>query len=55
MEALCSSLDCAVILSDSVASVELGPRAIPRPCTRLRGIATERELFTFAPFSVWTA
>jgi len=54
MEALCSSLDCAVILSDSVASLSSVPvRSLGRH--RLRGIATERELFTFAPFSVWTA
>jgi len=54
MEALCGSLDCAVILSDSVASESPVPvRSLGRH--RLRGVSTERELFTFAPFSVWTA
>jgi adenylate cyclase len=48
MEALCSSLDCSVILSESVASVSPVPvRSLGRH--RLRGIAAERELFTFAP------
>ncbi|WP_262027508.1 adenylate/guanylate cyclase domain-containing protein [Microvirga sp. Mcv34] len=54
MEALCSDLDCSVILSDSVASASPVPvRSLGRH--RLRGIAAERELFTFAPVSVWTA
>lgn len=54
MEALCNSLDCAVILSDSVASVSPIPvRSLGRH--RLRGISAERELFTFASLSVWTA
>jgi adenylate cyclase len=54
MEALCSALDCAVILSESVASVSPVPvRSLGRH--RLRGIATERELFTFDSVSVWTA
>ena len=46
MEALCNSLDCSVVLSDSVASVSPVPvRSLGRH--RLRGIAAERELFTF--------
>ena len=46
MEALCNTLDCAVVLSDNVASVSPVPvRSLGRH--RLRGIATERELFTF--------
>ncbi len=54
MEALCSALDCAVILSESVASVSPVPvRSLGRH--RLRGVATERELFTFAPVSAATA
>jgi adenylate cyclase len=54
MEALCNSLDCSVILSESVASVSPVPvRSLGRH--RLRGIAAERELFTFASVSVWTA
>jgi adenylate cyclase len=54
MEALCSSLDCSVLLSDSVAAASPVPvRSLGRH--RLRGIATERELFTFASVSVWTA
>lgn len=54
MEALCNSLDCSVVLSESVASVSPAPvRSLGRH--RLRGIATERELFTFDPVSVWTA
>ncbi|QRM28204.1 adenylate/guanylate cyclase domain-containing protein [Microvirga sp. VF16] len=54
MEALCNSLDCSVILSDSVASVSPVPvRSLGRH--RLRGIAVERELFTFASLSSWTA
>lgn len=48
MEALCSTLDCSIILSESVASASPIPvRSLGRH--RLRGIATERELFTFAP------
>jgi adenylate cyclase len=54
MEALCNSLDCSVVLSESVASVSPVPvRSLGRH--RLRGIAAERELFTFASVSVWTA
>jgi adenylate cyclase len=54
MEALCNGLDCSVILSESVASVSPVPvRSLGRH--RLRGIAAERELFTFASVSVWTA
>ena len=54
MEALCSTLDCAVILSESVASASPVPvHSLGRH--RLRGIATERELFTFATVSAWTA
>jgi adenylate cyclase len=46
MEALCNGLDCSVVLSDSVASVSPIPvRSLGRH--RLRGIAAERELFTF--------
>jgi adenylate cyclase len=46
MEALCNGLDCSVVLSDSVASVSPVPvRSLGRH--RLRGIAAERELFTF--------
>ncbi|MBB3018653.1 adenylate cyclase [Microvirga lupini] len=46
MEALCSALDCSVILSDRVASVSPVPvRSLGSH--RLRGIAAERELFTF--------
>ena len=53
MEALCSSLECSVVLSESVASASPLPvRSLGRH--RLRGIATERELFTFA-FSDGTA
>ncbi|MEE1611280.1 adenylate/guanylate cyclase domain-containing protein [Microvirga sp. CF3016] len=54
MEALCNSLDCSVILSESVASASPAPVRSLGP-HRLRGIATERELFTFDPVSVWTA
>jgi adenylate cyclase len=47
MEAICNNLDCSVILSESVASVSPVPvRSLGRH--RLRGIAAERELFTFA-------
>ncbi len=47
MEALCNTLDCAVVLSDNVASVSPVPvRSLGRH--RLRGVATERELFTLA-------
>jgi len=54
METLCNGLDCSVILSESVASVSPLPvRSLGRH--RLRGIATDRELFTFASASVWTA
>lgn len=54
MEALCSALDCSVILSDRVASVSPVPvRSLGSH--RLRGIAAERELFTLADVSVWTA
>jgi adenylate cyclase len=47
MEALCSPLDCSVILSERVASVSPVPVRSLGP-HRLRGIAAERELFTFA-------
>ncbi|MBJ6126243.1 adenylate/guanylate cyclase domain-containing protein [Microvirga splendida] len=54
MEALCSTLDCALILSESVASVSPVPvRSLGSH--RLRGIAAERELFTLAPVSGATA
>jgi adenylate cyclase len=47
MEALCNVLDCAVVLSDNVASVSPVPvRSLGRH--RLRGVAVERELFTLA-------
>jgi adenylate cyclase len=47
MEALCNNLDCSVILSESVASVSPVPvRSLGHH--QLRGIAAERELFTFA-------
>jgi len=53
MEALCSSLDCSVILSDRVAAASPVPvRSLGRH--RLRGIAAERELFTLAPVSAGT-
>lgn len=45
MEALCSSLDCSVIMSGSVAEASPVPvRSLGHH--RLRGIAAERELFT---------
>jgi adenylate cyclase len=47
LEALCSTLDCSVILSVRVASVSPVP-VRPLGSHRLRGVATERELFTFA-------
>ncbi|MCC2650621.1 MAG: hypothetical protein K0Q60_776 [Microvirga sp.] len=54
MEALCSSLDCALILSESVASVSpVSVRSLGRH--RLRGIAAERELFTLSDVSGATA
>jgi adenylate cyclase len=54
MEALCSTLDCSIVLSDRVASVSPVPvRSLGRH--RLRGIATERELFTLADVSSATA
>jgi adenylate cyclase len=50
MEALCSHLDCAVIMSGSVAACSPAPvRSLGHH--RLRGIAAERELFTFEPVS----
>ena len=50
MEALCGILDCSVIMSGSVAASSPVPvRSLGRH--RLRGIATERELFTFGPVS----
>ncbi|MBQ0820191.1 adenylate/guanylate cyclase domain-containing protein [Microvirga sp. HBU67558] len=54
MEALCNSLDCSVVVSESVASASpVALRSLGRH--RLRGIAAERELFTLDPVSVWTA
>ncbi|MCD6071114.1 MAG: hypothetical protein K0S42_1630 [Microvirga sp.] len=54
MEALCSTLDCALILSESVASVSpVSVRSLGRH--RLRGIAAERELFTLSDVSGATA
>ncbi|WP_256369835.1 adenylate/guanylate cyclase domain-containing protein [Microvirga sp. KLBC 81] len=45
MEALCQSLGCSVIMSESVASVSPVP-VEPLGHHRLRGIAAKRELFT---------
>ncbi len=54
MEALCSALDCSIVLSDRVAAVSPVPvRSLGHH--RLRGIATERELFTLAGVSSATA
>ena len=47
MEALCGTLDCSVILSGPGRLRQPGSGPLPRP-HRLRGIAAERELFTFA-------
>lgn len=45
MEALCKELDCAVVMSGSVASASPVPiRSLGRH--RLRGVAAQRELFT---------
>ncbi len=50
MEALCGILDSSVIMSGSVAASSPVPvRSLGHH--RLRGIAAERELFTFAPVS----
>jgi adenylate cyclase len=54
MEALCSALDCSIVLSDRVASVSPVPvRSLGHH--RLRGIAMERELFTLASVTAATA
>jgi len=50
MESLCSALGCSVVISDSVAAVSPVPLR-PLGRHRLRGIAAERDLFTFAPVS----
>lgn len=50
MEALCSPLGCSIIMSETVAAASSAPvRSLG--CHRLRGIASERELFTLASVS----
>jgi adenylate cyclase len=48
MEALCGALDCAVLMSASIAAASpISVRSLGRH--RLRGVTGERELFTFGP------
>jgi adenylate cyclase len=47
MEALCGTLDCSVIMSSNIAASSPVP-VLSLGHHRLRGIAAERELFTFA-------
>jgi adenylate cyclase len=54
MEALCTSLDCPLVMSSSMAAASPEPvRSLGHH--RLRGFAAERELFTLASISAGRA